>query len=91
MSQSNSVVCTVLPSSPRPFNSYSQCRWNWPCLFLLGQANNHVKPRCQHTPPYLLPHLTTSLSLSPTPPTLRAGAIDAAATNFWFLGTSAEA
>lgn len=61
MPKSHSTVCTVLPSSPVLFNSYSQCRWNWPCLFLLGQVNNHVKPWCQHTPPYLFPHLTISL------------------------------
>jgi len=30
-------------------------------VFLLDQVNNHVKPQCQHTPPYLLPHLMISL------------------------------
>lgn len=65
MPQNHSAVCTALPSSPGLFNSYNQCRQNWTHVFLLGQVNNHVKPWCQHTPPYLLPHLTISLSLSP--------------------------
>lgn len=61
MSQSISALCTALPIFPGLFNSYSQCRWNWPYLFFLGCNNNYIKPQCQHTPPYLLPHLMISL------------------------------
>ena len=33
MPQSHSAECTALPSSPGLLNSYSQCRWKWPCIF----------------------------------------------------------
>lgn len=36
MPQSISALCTALPIFPGLFNSYSQCRWNWPYLFFLG-------------------------------------------------------
>lgn len=60
MPQSISALCTALPIFPGLFNLYSQCRWNWSYIFFLGRNNNHIKPQCQHTPPYLLPHVMIS-------------------------------
>lgn len=92
MSQSHSAVCADLPSSPGLFNSYSQCRWNWPCLVLLGQVNNHIEPWCQHTLPYFPPQLTISLShWLQQHKHSKLGLIDTAATNLLLLSIRAKA